>query len=89
MVTTHTQTYKALSNYLSKRASLEELRSFVENYDWDDSRVPARERRIVLKVEAFLAGIDEDLNEESDIRGFLSENLDSLKLASVRSRSKT
>lgn len=65
------QTEVLLSNYVLRRTSLEVLKAFIEDIDWDDMTIPRDERTILLNVEARLAGIDENLNEESDIRDYL------------------
>lgn len=65
------ETRRVLSEYGLGRRSVDELRDFIEDVDWDDPEMPDEERYVFLKVEAFLTGIDEALNTEADLRAYL------------------
>lgn len=60
-----------LSDYLQGGASLSTLREFLWGVDWDDSTIPEEERALLLEAEAICAGMDENLETESDLRDFL------------------
>ena len=66
------QTHMFLSDYALGNVSLEQLRDFVEDVDWDDPSIPEDERDVLLNVEVRLVGFDEGFNEEADIGAFLA-----------------
>ena len=63
-------TKRLLSRYLSRRASLEDLRGFVEDVDWDDPLLDEEERSALLSIEAYITGIDDGFNQEADLKDF-------------------
>lgn len=68
-------TQTLLSNYLRGKASLEQVRLYVEDVDWDDTSLPQKERVLLLQVEAYLAGLDEGFNEEADLKAHIAQSL--------------
>ncbi len=63
-----------LSDYLSNRLPLQRVREFIEAIDWDDPDISEDERLVILKIEAYLAGIDEELNDETGLRAWLFDS---------------
>lgn len=68
-------THDLLSRYLLGKTSIEDLREFVEDINWDDTQIPEDERAILLGVEGRIAGMDEGFNDESELFGFLNSSI--------------
>ncbi|MDO8751247.1 MAG: hypothetical protein Q7K03_08910 [Dehalococcoidia bacterium] len=68
-------TQQILSAYLIGKAPLALVRRFIEDVDWDAPNLPSEERSMLLKIEAYLTGIDETFNDESDLQEFLSRSI--------------
>ena len=63
-----------LSEYGLGHATVESVRQFVEDVDWDARDLPADERSVLLGIEARLAGIDEGLTDEGELRTFITQS---------------
>jgi hypothetical protein len=62
------ETVDLLTRYASGRASLEAIRSLVYDADFSEGVLPEEERSLLLEAYAYICGIDEDLNDELDLK---------------------
>lgn len=68
-------TERFLSDWALRQSSISRLREFVEDVDWDEQLMPDDERAVLLHTEAYIAGIDEDLSAEEDLRSYLTQHV--------------
>ena len=64
-------TSELVSDYLQRRATLDSLREFLWQVDWDSRTIPEDERAYLLKIEGICTGIDQGLDTEEELRKFL------------------
>lgn len=62
------ETVLILSEYVFGHIALGRVREYVDDVDWDDRLLGQDERALLLKVEAYLVGIDDGLNDEADLK---------------------
>lgn len=64
---------RPLSEYAFGQTDLGQVRSLVEDIDWDAPHITGDLRSLLLGIEAYIAGIDEGFNQEEDLRAYIAE----------------